>query len=271
MVTVLSSKRRQPAGGKPRDGRWTEVFKRWWRWSRLFTLTNITALTVLVTGQPSVGCVVAPDHPSVVIDDCIQVIDRRLLQLILHADTEPAQVQVPKIKPPQQAEATERDAPNASVYRIGKSTMSLILSLQMKLLKEKRLSWMMSTFGRRHSSSCLEASLCCWHLGQYLRMRETATINRDPSLDQRRSRAGVGQQKPWFKDTHLDCRLHSLYRWVTKNPNSFRVELFQADNKEAYHASSGAKTSGFVKRLRHCSRVKCPALAVSLRELGSSS
>lgn len=38
-----------------------------------------------------------------------------------------------------------------------------------------------------------------------------------------------------------------------------------------YHASSGASTSGFVKRLRHCSRVKCPALAVSLREPGSSS
>lgn len=48
-----------------------------------------------------------------------------------------------------------------SVYRMGKSTMSLILSLQMKLRKEKRLSWMMSTFGRRQSSSCLEASLCC--------------------------------------------------------------------------------------------------------------
>ena len=44
---------------------------------------------------------------------------------------------------------------------MGKSTMSLILSRQMKLLKEKRLSWMMSTLGRRHSSSCLEASLCC--------------------------------------------------------------------------------------------------------------
>lgn len=40
---------------------------------------------------------------------------------------------------------------------------------------------------------------------------------------------------------------------------------------EAYHASSGANTSGLVKRLRHCSRLKCPALAVSLKELGSSS
>lgn len=40
---------------------------------------------------------------------------------------------------------------------------------------------------------------------------------------------------------------------------------------EAYHASSGASTSGLVNRLRHCSRVKCPALAVSLREPGSSS
>lgn len=52
------------------------------------------------------------------------------------------------------------------------------------------------------------------------------------------------------------------------------VALFQmtaSQNKDAYHASSGASTSGFVKRLRHCSRVKCPALAVSLREPGSSS
>ncbi len=40
---------------------------------------------------------------------------------------------------------------------------------------------------------------------------------------------------------------------------------------DSYHASSGASTSGLVKRLRHCSRVKCPALAVSLREPGSSS
>lgn len=46
--------------------------------------------------------------------------------------------------------------------------MSLILSLQIKLRKEKRLSWMMRTLGRRHSISCLEASRCCLHLGQYL-------------------------------------------------------------------------------------------------------
>lgn len=39
----------------------------------------------------------------------------------------------------------------------------------------------------------------------------------------------------------------------------------------SYHASSGASTSGLVKRLRHCSSVKCPALAVSLAEPGSSS
>lgn len=37
-----------------------------------------------------------------------------------------------------------------------------------------------------------------------------------------------------------------------------------------YHASSGARTSGFVKRLRHCSRVKWPARAASLAEPGSS-
>lgn len=47
--------------------------------------------------------------------------------------------------------------------------MSLILSLQIKLRKEKRLSWMMRTLGSRHSISCLEASRCCLHLGQYLR------------------------------------------------------------------------------------------------------
>lgn len=53
-------------------------------------------------------------------------------------------------------------------HRTGKSTMSLILSLQIKLRKEKRLSWMMRTLGSRHSISCLEASRCCLHLGQYL-------------------------------------------------------------------------------------------------------
>lgn len=46
--------------------------------------------------------------------------------------------------------------------------MSLILSLQIKLRKEKRLSWIMRTLGSRHSISCLEASRCCLHLGQYL-------------------------------------------------------------------------------------------------------
>lgn len=53
-------------------------------------------------------------------------------------------------------------------HRTGKSTMSLILSLQIKLRKEKRLSWIMRTLGSRHSISCLEASRCCLHLGQYL-------------------------------------------------------------------------------------------------------
>lgn len=62
------------------------------------------------------------------------------------------------------------DFPEAS-HLTGKSTMSLILSLQMKLLKEKRLSWMIKTLGRRHRSNCLEASRCCWHFGQYLQKR----------------------------------------------------------------------------------------------------
>ena len=62
------------------------------------------------------------------------------------------------------------------IYLTGKSTMSLILSLQMKLLKEKRFSWMIKTLGRRHSSSCLEASRCCWHFGQYLKKKKQATI-----------------------------------------------------------------------------------------------
>ena len=63
------------------------------------------------------------------------------------------------------------------VYLTGKSTMSLILSLQMKLLKEKRLSWMIRTLGRRHSSSCLEASRCCWHFGQYLKNTVFKSLN----------------------------------------------------------------------------------------------
>lgn len=62
------------------------------------------------------------------------------------------------------------------IYLTGKSTMSLILSLQMKLLNEKRLSWMIKTLGRRHSSSCLEASRCCWHFGQYLKNRHSLDI-----------------------------------------------------------------------------------------------
>lgn len=66
--------------------------------TELYKLTNIAALTILVAWQPSVGRVVAPNHSSIVIDDCIQVINRRLLHLIFHADTELAQIQVPKIK-----------------------------------------------------------------------------------------------------------------------------------------------------------------------------
>lgn len=60
------------------------------------TLTNIAALAVLVTWQPSVGCVVTSYHSSIVVDDCIQVVDRGLLHLILLANTELTQIQVPR-------------------------------------------------------------------------------------------------------------------------------------------------------------------------------
>lgn len=59
------------------------------------TLTDVAALTVLVAGQPGVGRVVASYHPSVVVDDRVQVVDRRLLHLVLLADAELTQVQVP--------------------------------------------------------------------------------------------------------------------------------------------------------------------------------
>lgn len=59
------------------------------------TLTDVAALTVLVARQPGVGRVVASYHPSIVVDDRVQVVDRRLLYLILLADTELTQVQVP--------------------------------------------------------------------------------------------------------------------------------------------------------------------------------
>lgn len=54
----------------------------------LIRLTNITALAVLVTWQASVGSIVASYHSSIVVDDRIQVIDRRLLHLIFLANTE---------------------------------------------------------------------------------------------------------------------------------------------------------------------------------------
>lgn len=101
MVTVLSSNRRQPGGGKRGEkqgnpgeqGCSLKTPPRWsWSWR---TLTNVAALAVLVAGQPSVGGVVAPNHPPVVVDDCIQVINGGLLQLLLQADAELAQVQVP--------------------------------------------------------------------------------------------------------------------------------------------------------------------------------
>ncbi len=52
------------------------------------TLTNITALAVLVTWQASVGRVVASYHPSIVVDDGVQVIDGGLLHLILLTNAE---------------------------------------------------------------------------------------------------------------------------------------------------------------------------------------
>lgn len=60
-----------------------------------YTLTNITALAVLVTWQASVGRVVASYHSSIVVDDCIQVVDGWLLHLILLANTELTQIQIP--------------------------------------------------------------------------------------------------------------------------------------------------------------------------------
>lgn len=59
------------------------------------TLTNIAALAVLITRQASVGRVVASYHSSIVVDDCIQVIDGGLLHLVLLADTEITQIQIP--------------------------------------------------------------------------------------------------------------------------------------------------------------------------------
>lgn len=62
--------------------------------------------------------------------------------------------------------------------------MSLILSLQMKLRKEKRLSWMIRTLGSRHRSSCLEASRCCWHFGQYLQSRVLSLVEEQKEQNQ---------------------------------------------------------------------------------------
>lgn len=68
-----------------------------------------------------------------------------------------------------------------------------------------------------------------------------------------------------------ESRLHSGFiDNVVRILTALRVGFYSL-YIEAYHASSGANTSGLVKRLRHCSRLKCPALAVSLKELGSSS
>lgn len=56
------------------------------------SLTNITALAVLVARQSSVSCVVTSDHPSVVVNDGIQVVDGGLLHVVLLADTELTQI-----------------------------------------------------------------------------------------------------------------------------------------------------------------------------------
>lgn len=52
----------------------------------------------------------APNHSAIVIDDCIQVINGGLLHFIFHANAEPAQVQVPKIKSSYKANAKEQNA-----------------------------------------------------------------------------------------------------------------------------------------------------------------
>lgn len=54
--------------------------------------TNVAALAVLVAGQPRVGGVVPSDHPPVVVDDGVQVVDGGLLHVVLLADAELAQV-----------------------------------------------------------------------------------------------------------------------------------------------------------------------------------
>lgn len=59
-------------------------------------LTNITALAVLITRQASVGCVVASDHSSIVVDDSVQVVDGGLLHLIFLTNAELTQIQVPR-------------------------------------------------------------------------------------------------------------------------------------------------------------------------------
>jgi len=58
-------------------------------------LTDVTALAVLVAGQPGVGRVVASDHPPVMVDDGVQVVDGRLLHLVLLADAELTEIQIP--------------------------------------------------------------------------------------------------------------------------------------------------------------------------------
>lgn len=59
------------------------------------SLTNVAALAVLITGQASVSRVVASYHSSVVVDDCVQVVDGRVLHFVFLADTELTQIQIP--------------------------------------------------------------------------------------------------------------------------------------------------------------------------------
>lgn len=51
-------------------------------------LTDVAALAVLVARQAGVSCVMASYHSSVVVDDCVQVINGGLLHIVLLANAE---------------------------------------------------------------------------------------------------------------------------------------------------------------------------------------
>lgn len=61
---------------------------------------------------------------------------------------------------------------------VGNSTILSILSLHMKFLKENLFSCIITVWGSRHIDICFVASLCCLHLGQYLKQK----WNNDMSL-----------------------------------------------------------------------------------------